>query len=302
MILASVAIVILAAVVMGLSITLIAVPPSDAAQHRLARLWRETKPASRSAAFRSKQRDRVERALQDVGKAMMPWSKDDGRAGVLLIRAGYRKPEAILVYQGAKVVVPVFLLLLVLLTGAYQINPFLIFVAAAVAGFVAPDFWLTSRIRVRQKNIVAGLPDALDLLTVCVEAGMGLDQAIFRVSQEIQISCPELSDELRLMNMEARFGKSRAESMRDMATRTGVEDVKTAVAMLIQTDRFGTDLARALRVHSVTMRVKRRQRAEELASKTSVKMVPALVFFIFPAMFVVILGPAIIALMRTLKL
>ena len=131
---------------------------------------------------------------------------------------------------------------------------------------------------------------------------MGLDQAIYRVSQEIQISCPELSEEMRLMNMEARFGKSRAESMRDMAARTGVEDVKTAVAMLIQTDRFGTDLARALRVHSITMRVKRRQHAEEMASKTSVKMVPALVFFIFPAMFVVILGPAVIALMRTLKL
>ena len=302
MILGSVAVVVLAAVVMGLSIALIAIPPSDPAQHRLARLWRETKPVSRAAAFRRKQRVRAERVLEDVGRAMLPWSNDNGRTGVLLMRAGYRKPEAILAYQGSKVVVPVLLVLLILLTGAYRFNPFLVLVTAAVAGFVAPDFWLTSRIRARQKDIVSGLPDALDLLTVCVEAGMGLDQAIFRVSQEIQISCPELSEELRLMNMEARFGKSRAESMRDMAARTGVEDVKTAVAMLIQTDRFGTDLARALRVHSMTMRVKRRQRAEELASKTSVKMVPALVFFIFPAMFVVILGPAIIALMRTLKL
>ena len=143
------------------------------------------------------------------------------------------------------------------------------------------------------------MPDALDLLTVCVEAGLGLDQGIYRVSQEIRLTCPELSDELKLMNMEARFGKSRADSMRDLGNRTGVEDIKTAMAMLIQTDRFGTDLARALRVHSDTMRVKRRQRAGEMAAKASVKMVPVLVFFIFPAMFAVILWPAVIALLRT---
>jgi tight adherence protein C len=296
------AVIVLAVLFMGMSIALIAIPPKDPALDRLSRLWRETKPVSRAASFRHKQKERAERVLQDVGKAMLPWSKDNGRTNVLLVRAGYRKPEAILGYQGAKALVPILLVLLVLSTGVYRLNPVLAFVIAAVAGFVAPDFWLTARIRSRQKKIVAGLPDALDLLTVCVEAGMGLDQAIYRVSHEIQISCPELSDELRLMNMEARFGKSRAEAMRDMASRTGVEDVKTAVAMLIQTDRFGTDLARALRVHSITMRVQRRQRAEEMASKTSVKMVPALVFFIFPAMFVVILGPAIIALIRALKM
>jgi tight adherence protein C len=302
MILITLAVVIVAAVLIGLSVTFIVVPPSDPARQRLARLWREKKPAVSEITFGHKQKERAERVLQDVGKAMLPWSKDNGRTSMLLIRAGYRQPESILVYQGAKVVVPILLVLLILFTGAYRFNPVLVFMIAGIAGFVAPDFWLTSRIRSRQKNIVAGLPDALDLLTVCVEAGMGLDQSIHRVSQEMNLSCPELSEELRLMNMEARFGKSRAESMRDMAVRTGVEDVKTAVAMLIQTDRFGTDLAKALRVHSMTMRVKRRQRAEELASQTSVKMVPALVFFIFPAMFVVILGPAVIALMRTLKL
>lgn len=302
MIFTTILVVVLAAMGMGLSIVFLVIPPGDPARNRLARLWRETKTVEPEITFRHKQKERAERVLQDVGKFMLPWSKDNGRTNLLLVRAGYRKPESILIYQGAKVVVPLLLAVLVLATGAYRINPVLFFFIALIAGFVAPDFWLTSRIRFRQRNIVAGLPDALDLLTVCVEAGMGLDQAIYRVSQEIQISSPELSDEMRLMNMEARFGKSRAESMRDMATRTGVEDVKTAVAMLIQTDRFGTDLARALRVHSMTMRVKRRQRAEELASKTSVKMVPALVFFIFPAMFVVILGPAIIALVRTLKL
>lgn len=302
MIFEAVAVIVLAALVIGMTMTFVFVPLGDPARQRLARLWRDSKDVEPAVTFRHKQKERAERVIQDVGKIMLPWSKDNGRTNMLLTRAGYRTPEAILVYQGAKVLVPLFLVVLVLSTGAYRINPAMFLVVAAIVGFVAPDFWLTSRIRSRQRNIVAGLPDALDLLTVCVDAGMGLDQAIYRVSQEIQISSPDLSDELRLMNMESRFGKSRAEAMRDMATRTGVEDVKTAVAMLIQTDRFGTDLARALRVHSMTMRVKRRQRAEELASKTSVKMVPALVFFIFPAMFVVIIGPAIIALVRTLKL
>jgi tight adherence protein C len=219
-----------------------------------------------------------------------------------MIRAGYRKSESILAFQGAKIVFPLLLVCMVYFTGFYKLNPILILLLAALAGYLLPDFWLTSRIRGRQNKIIGGMPDALDLLTVCVEAGLGLDQGIFRVSQEIQITCPELSEELKLMNMEARFGKGRAEAMRDLGTRTGVDDIKTAVAMLIQTDRFGTDLAKSLRVHSETMRMKRRQRAEEKANKASVKMVPVLVFFIFPAMFVVILGPAVIQLIRTFHL
>ena len=302
MLLTTLAVIVVAALIVGMSIAFMVIPPSDPARNRLARLWRETKAGPPAISFRRKQKVRAERVLEDVGKMMLPWSKDDSRTTVLLIRAGYRRSESILVYQGAKIVMPLLLVALVLFTGLFQLNPVFFLAMAGIVGFVIPDFWLTSRIRKRQRKILTGLPDALDLLTVCVEAGMGLDQALYRVSQEIHISCPELSEELRLMNMEARFGKSRAESMRDLASRTGVEDVKTAVAMLIQTDRFGTDLARALRVHSVTMRVRRRQHAEELASKTSVKMVPALVFFIFPAMFVVILGPAVIALVRTLKL
>jgi tight adherence protein C len=197
---------------------------------------------------------------------------------------------------------PIVLVALVYFTGFYKLNSILILALAFLIGYLLPDFWLTSRIRKRQAKIIAGMPDALDLLTVCVEAGLGLDQGIFRVSQEIQITCPELSEELKLMNMEARFGKGRADALRDLGARTGVDDIKTAVAMLIQTDRFGTDLAKSLRVHSETMRMKRRQRAEEKANKASVKMVPVLVFFIFPAMFVVILGPAVIQLIRTFNL
>jgi tight adherence protein C len=286
--------------VVGMTFVLIVIPPSDMARERLSRLWSDAKSAAPAIPFRQRQKDRAEKVLQDVGKIVPPSSKDSSRTSLLMIRAGYRRSESIFAFQGAKVVFPILLLSLVYFTHFYELNPMLILGAAALVGFFGPDFWLTSRIKARQAKIVQGLPDALDLLTVCVEAGLGLDQGIYRVSQEIAITCPELSDELKLMNMEARFGKGRADAMRDLGSRTGVDDIKTAVAMLIQTDRFGTDLARALRVHSDTMRVKRRQRAEELAAKASVKMVPALVFFIFPAMFVVILGPAVIILMRTL--
>jgi tight adherence protein C len=295
----TIAVIVVAAVIMGLTFVMVVLPPNDAARERLTRLWQDARSAVPTITFRQKQKDRAERVLQDVGKIVTPSKKIDSRTSFMMIRAGYRTPEAIHAFQGAKIVFPILLLSLVYFTGLYQYNPFLILAMAGIFGYFLPDFWLTSRIRARQKKIVAGLPDALDLLTVCVEAGLGLDQGIYRVSQEIEITCPELSDELKLMNMEARFGKSRADSMRDLGVRTGVDDIKTAVAMLIQTDRFGTDLAKALRVHSETMRLKRRQRAEELANKASVKMVPVLVFLIFPAMFVVILGPAVIQVMQT---
>jgi tight adherence protein C len=138
------------------------------------------------------------------------------------------------------------------------------------------------------------------LLVICVEAGLGLDQAFMKVSEELQIAHPEMSDELHLVNMEMRIGKTRLDALRELGRRTGLEDVKSLVAMLIQTDRFGTSVAQSLRVYSDELRVKRRQRAEEMSAKTSVKMVPPLVFFIFPALMVVILGPAVITLMRQL--
>jgi tight adherence protein C len=144
------------------------------------------------------------------------------------------------------------------------------------------------------------LPDALDLLVICVEAGLGLDQALLRVAQELKHVHPELSDELQLVNFEMRLGKTRIEALRALSERTGVDDIKALVAMLVQTERFGTSVAQSLRVHSDTLRTKRRQRAEERAAKAPVKMVPVLVFFIFPALLVVILGPAVITLSRQL--
>jgi len=164
------------------------------------------------------------------------------------------------------------------------------------------DMWLTWRVSSRQARLRRGLPDALDLLVICVEAGLGLDQALLKVSQDMKISHPELSEELQFVNLEMRIGKTRIDALRELARRTGLDDIKALTAMLIQTERFGTSIAQSLRIYSDDMRIKRRQRAEEMSAKTSVKMVPALVFFIFPALMVVILGPAIITLMHQLQM
>jgi tight adherence protein C len=145
-----------------------------------------------------------------------------------------------------------------------------------------------------------GLPDGLDLLVICVESGLGLDQALMKVTQEVRITHPELSEELQLVNLEMRIGKTRIDALRELARRTGLEDIKSLVAMLVQTDRFGTSVAQSLRVFSDDLRIKRRQRAEEMSAKTSVKMVFPLVFFIFPALLAVILGPAVLTLLRQL--
>jgi tight adherence protein C len=165
---------------------------------------------------------------------------------------------------------------------------------------MAPEFYITQVVRKRQHRLQLSLPDALDLMVISMEAGLGLDQAILRVSQELKYAHPELSEELQMVNMETQLGKNRLDALRELATRTGVEDIKALVAMLIQTDRFGTSLAQSLRVFSDELRLKRRQRAEEQAAKTTVKMVPPLVFFIFPALMVVILGPGVIAIMHQL--
>ena len=152
----------------------------------------------------------------------------------------------------------------------------------------------------RQHRIRLGLPDALDLLVVSVEAGLGLDQAIQRVGDELAFAHPDLCDELRLINLELRAGKARAEALHNLAERTGVDDVISLVAMLVQTDKFGTSVAQSLRVHSETVRTKRRQRAEEAAAKTGVKMVFPLVFCIFPAIWVVTIGPAAIKFIQVI--
>ena len=161
-------------------------------------------------------------------------------------------------------------------------------------------FYLRHRVKSRQKAIIKALPDALDMMVVCVEAGLALNQALLRVSEEIVHLSPLMGEQLSLVNLEIRAGTAREEALRNLGERTGVSDVRSLVTMLIQTDRFGTSIATALRVHADTLRTKRRQRAEEASAKTTIKMIFPLVFFVFPAMFVVILGPALISIVRTL--
>jgi tight adherence protein C len=171
-------------------------------------------------------------------------------------------------------------------------------VVGAVIGYLAPSLWLDQKVKKRQKLIQNGLPDALDLLIVCLEAGLALDGALLKCSEELSVAHPELAEELRLINVETRAGKPRLEAFKNFAARTKVDDVRALVAMLVQTDRFGTSVAQALRTHAEVSRTKRRQRAEERAAKIGVKLVFPLVFCLFPAFYVVTLGSAVIKFVR----
>lgn len=215
-----------------------------------------------------------------------------------LIRAGYRKDSAVRVFYGWKVLAPLLLAGLATLTGVYTWGPFVVYTLSFAVGFLLPDFVLGGLIASRQLNIRIGLPDALDLMVICIEAGMGLDQAIQRVADEMRLSHREISDELGVIGLEQRAGRARAEAWKNLAERTDVEEVRAVVATLVQADQFGTSVAKALRVHSETLRTRRRQQVEEEAAKTAVKLVFPLVLFIFPSLFVVTLGPALITLME----
>jgi tight adherence protein C len=209
-----------------------------------------------------------------------------------LIRAGYRDQAAVNIFYGAKVFVPIALSLLVSLTGLYRINAFFMYAVSVGVGFLLPDFWLGNRIANRQMKIRVGLPEALDLMVICTEAGLGLDQMLYRVGRELETSQPEIRDELLLINLEQKAGRPREEALKNFADRVNIDSARSLAATLIQTDTFGTSIAKTLRVYSDTLRTQRRQKAEELAAKTTVKLVFPLVLFIFPSIFVVTLGPA----------
>ena len=166
---------------------------------------------------------------------------------------------------------------------------------------MAPSFWVGRQTKLRQKQIRNGLPDALDLMIVCIEAGSGIDQSILKTSDELDISYPALAEELRLVTTEIRAGKPRLEAFKNFASRTKVDEVRSLVAMLVQTDRFGTSIAQALRTHAEVSRTKRRQNAEERAAKIGVKLVFPLVFCLFPSLYVAILGPAVVDYVRVFK-
>lgn len=232
--------------------------------------------------------------------AMAPRSASEtGKLQQRLIEAGYRSTESLVVFYGMRVGIALALFALFLF-GVVARPSLPMALAAAGLGYVLPGMALARMAKARQHKIRLGLPDALDLLVVSVEAGLGLDQAIQRVGNELAFAHPELCGELRLINLELRAGKARSEALHNLAERTGVDDIASLVSMLVQTDKFGTSVAQSLRVHSDTVRTKRRQRAEEAAAKTGVKMVFPLVFCIFPAIWVVTIGPAAIKFIQVI--
>ncbi len=243
-------------------------------------------------------KERIEQALDPLSKALPLSPTDTNRTRGWLIQAGYRESRHLTVYQGIRVLFAAVGFVSVLLISGVKSPPLLIGVTGL--GFFIPRFFLKRMINDRQTRIRIGMPDALDLTVICVEAGLALDQAMMRVGEDLRHAHPDLADEFYLMNLELRAGKPRAEALRNLYNRTGVDDVKALVTTLVQTDRFGTSIAQALRVHSDSLRTERRQRAEEQAAKTTIKMVPPLVVFVLPSIIIVTLGPAIIQLYRTL--
>src|ERR1700733_661422 len=215
-----------------------------------------------------------------------------------LVRAGYRNDSAIHVFYGAKFVVPIILAALAFATGVWRYSPFFVYMVALGLGYLLPDFWLGNRMAARQASIRRGLPDVLDLLVICIEAGLSLDQAVARTAEELAMGQPAICDELSIVVLEQRAGLPRASAWKNFSDRTNVESVRNLCSVLIQSEKFGTSIAKTLRVHSDTLRTQRRQKIEEQAAKTTVKLVFPLVFFIFPSLFLVTLGPAAISVME----
>ncbi len=237
--------------------------------------------------------------LKKLGRAAPQSATEMGKLQQRLTTAGFRSHEAVAVFFGIRL--GCALMLFAVLASPLVMRPNLLLALGGCGlGYLLPGMVLGRLAKRRQHRVRLGLPDALDLLVVSVEAGLGLDQAIQRVGEEIAFAHPDLSDELRLINLELRAGKGRVDALKNLAARTGVDDVASLVAMLVQTDKFGTSVAQSLRVHSETVRTKRRQRAEEAAAKTGVKMVFPLVFCIFPAIWVVTIGPAAIKFIQVL--
>ncbi len=221
-----------------------------------------------------------------------------------LIRAGIRKESALKILYGAKAIcgigLPLMVALLVSTSSADSSNKIAGVLAAGAVGFFGPNEYVRRLAQKRQKEIARGLANALDLLVVCVESGLGLDQAILQVSKELEHAHPEISEEFGFVNLELKAGKRRVDALRNLAERTGVDDLKKLVAVLIQADRFGTGVAQSLRAHSDFMRVQARQIAEEKAAKLGVKLIFPIFFCILPSLFVVTVGPVAVKIMREL--
>jgi tight adherence protein C len=243
--------------------------------------------------------DDAETKLQGLSRALPKSPKEMTQLRRQLAAAGRYDLNAAVHYSVAKIAMPIVLVLAVIIPLGIT-DGWILALVAGVIGYLLPDLVLSRMIAKHAKKITNGLPDALDLLVICIEAGSSLDQSIVKASDELEVSHPALATELRLVTTEIRAGKPRIEAFQNFAKRTRVEDVRSLVTMLMQTDRFGTSVAQALRVHADTSRTKRRQRAEERAAKIGVKLVFPLVLCIFPAVYIVCIGPAAVAIYRAI--
>jgi tight adherence protein C len=275
--------------------------------------YRETIQARIAAAINPQTKQKsLKIKLQDTGSMLggvveqlervVPRSESEvGVVQKRLINAGYRKDSAVKVFYSSKVICPLVLVLIAMITGLGGKSPLFIYLACVGIGYLVPDFVLGKMISDRQAKIRRGLPDVLDMLVICVEAGLSLDQATARTSEELHHAQPVLSDEMGVVALEQRAGSARSDAWKHLADRTGVDVVRNLVSMLVQSEQFGTSIAKTLRVHSDTLRTKRVQEIEEKAAKLSIKLLFPLVLFIFPALFVVVLGPAAIIMMQSFK-
>jgi tight adherence protein C len=289
----------LASFVGFLLLLLLMLPRSSAQSELLEKVTRDVRSGEPTAS-RSRRwlvdTDLLAKPLIAIRRLISP--KPDPALVRRLMLAGYRKPVHADIFLGTRLALPALLgfLVITLTTG----NTLFYFFLTVVLAFFIPDFWLTRAINKRREKIRLSLPDALDLLSICMEAGLGLDQGIVRVGQELRVSRPELSEELLQINFEQRAGVPRLEAWRAFSDRVDLESVRSFVAMLIQTDRFGTPLSKSLANFSDALRTQRRQQAEEAAAKTTIKLVPPLVFFIFPNIAITTVVPAVVTVFKNI--
>ena len=239
--------------------------------------------------------------VQPLDKLLPKSTQELSVARKRLLRAGFREDADLRLLYGSKVLAPLLLCLLAAVTGLSNIGPFFVYALALGLGYLLPDFWLGRRIKARQLDIRVGLPDFLDLMVVCIEAGLSLDQGLARSTEELALSQPEVCDEFGLVMLEQRTGRQRVDAWKELAERVDIDVIRTLVTAIIQAEQFGTSISKTLRVYSDTLRVQRRQRVEEMAAKMAVKLVFPLVLFIFPSLFVVALGPAMIVMKESFE-
>jgi tight adherence protein C len=279
--------------------------PQSAATERLRRLGQSTTtPLGGQISLEDSRPDLAQRIASPLGRLLPPSATEAKKLEKQLMHAGFRSPGAPLTYRALQLVALAGLPALVAIGCALLARPLssavLYILAAFILGFFLPRYALQRMIRSRQQLVRWGLADALDLMVISIEAGLGLNAAMVKVSTELREAHPDICDEFEMANLEMRVGRDREEALRNLAERTGVDDLRSLVAMLIQTDKFGTSIARAIRAFADSLRTKRRQRAEQAAQKAAVKLLFPLACFLFPTLFIALLGPAALQLMDTL--